>query len=368
MCNTLTLLETGPLPSGTAPAMTPDEEAFAQRLVAMIDDAGTALMLSIGHRTGLFEAMKKGPVTSAELAERARLHERYVREWLGALTAAGIVTIDPETRRYSLPEAHAALLGRDAEKGNMATMFQFVAVLGGVESRIVDCFRTGGGVPYGGFDRFHEVMAEESAQTVIAGLEEHILPLVPGIQERLEAGIDVVDIGCGSGRAINVLAARYPNSRFTGYDLCEDAVAVGRREAEQKGLANARFEARDVANLDGETFDLALTFDAVHDQAQPATVLANIRRLLRPGGVYLMQDIDAATDVAENVGKPLTPFIYAISCMHCMTVSLSQGGEGLGAAWGEQLALRMLNEAGFSRVETHRLPHDIMNIYYVCRP
>ena len=328
----------------------------------------TAMMISIGHRTGLWEALgRTGATDSPGLARAAGLDERYVREWLAAMASARIVHFDRSTRLFELPQAHAALLGRDAPSGNMAAMFQFIAVLGGVESRIVDCFRTGGGVPYGAFDRFHEVMAEESAQTVVAALENHILPLVPGLAGRLESGLDVADIGCGSGRAINHLAALFPRSRFTGYDLCEDAIAAARADSARLGLANVRFEARDVATLDEERFDLVFTFDAVHDQAQPATVLANIRGLLRPGGVYLMQDIDAATDLADNLDHPLAPWVYTISCMHCMTVSLAQGGAGLGAAWGEQLALAMLKDAGFRDVQTHRLPHDITNIYYVCK-
>lgn len=351
-----------------APALAPAEEEFSGRLLTIINHAATGLMISIGHRTGLFEAMKAGPMTSVELAAAAGLDERYVREWLGALTTARIVELERAGRRYSLPEAHAAFLGRDAANGNMAAMFQFVSVLGGVESRIVDCFRTGGGVPYEAYDRFHEVMAEESNQTVVAALEDHILPLVPGLTDRLQAGIEVADIGCGSGRALNRLAALYPNSRFTGYDLCADTVAAAKREARTLGLGNVEFVAADATHLPGEAkFDRVLTFDAVHDQAHPAAVLANIRRLVKPDGVYLMQDIDSASDVADNLDRPLAPFIYAISCMHCMTVSLAQGGVGLGAAWGEQLALAMLQDAGFA-VETHRLEHDIMNLYFVCRP
>ena len=350
------------------PEMSAAEEEFSGRMLTMANHATLALMISIGHRTGLFEAMKRaGPATSAELAREAGLDERYVREWLGAMASGRLVALDRETRRYRLPLPHGAFLGRDASQGNMAAMFQFVAVLGGVESRIVDCFRTGGGVPYEAYDRFHEVMAEESAQTVVAALEEAILPLVPGLVDRLAEGIDVVDIGCGSGRAINHLAALYPASRFAGYDLSPEAVATAREQAARLGLQNVRFERRDVALIGEERFDLVFTFDAVHDQAQPATVLANIRRILKPGGVYLMQDIDAASDVADNLDHPLAPFVYTISTMHCMTVSLARGGAGLGAAWGEQLALAMLKEAGFGPVETHRLQHDPMNIYYVCR-
>lgn len=345
-----------------------EEQDFSARVLAMANQAALALMISIGHRTGLFEAMKAaGAATSTELAREASLNERYVREWLGAMASGKLVELDPATRRYRLPLPHGSFLGRDAAQGNMAAMFQYVAVLRGVASRIVDFFRTGGGVPYEAYERFHDVMAEESAQTVVAALEEAILPLVPGLIQRLEAGIDVVDIGCGLGRAMNHLAALYPNSRFAGYDIRAEAVATARGQAVRLGLHNVRFERRDVALIDEERFDLVFTFDAVHDQAQPATVLANIRRLLAPDGVYLMQDIDAASDVVANLDHPLAPFIYTISTMHCMTVSLARGGAGLGAAWGEQLALAMLREAGFGSVETHRLPHDPMNLYYVCR-
>jgi ubiquinone/menaquinone biosynthesis C-methylase UbiE len=351
------------------PGLTGPEEDFSGRLVGMANDAMLGLMMSVGHRTGLFEAMKAGgAMTSAELAKKAGLAERYVREWLGAMASGRVVELDQATRRFSLPEAHGAFLGRGAANGNMAAMFQFVAVLGGVESRIVDCFRTGGGVPYQAYDRFHEVMAEESAQTVVAALEEAIIPLVPGLAAQLEAGIEVADIGCGSGQALNRLAALFPTSRFTGYDLSVETIDNANREAMKAGLTNVEFVATDATHLPGDArFDLIFTFDAVHDQAHPAAVLANIRRLLKPGGVYLMQDIDGASDVAENIDRPLAPYIYTISCMHCMTVSLAQNGDGLGAAWGEQLALAMLKDAGFGSVETHRLPHDIVNIYYVCR-
>jgi SAM-dependent methyltransferase len=368
MCNNTGLLaQLDPSPAAIG-AADPAEAAFAETLIATMRNAATGIMISVGHRTHLFEAMKEGPATSFELAERAHLDERYVREWLGAMVTSGIATIDRATRLYSLPAAHAAFLGRDAASGNMAGMFQFVAVMGAVESRIVDCFHSGGGVPYEAYERFHEVMAEESAGTVVAAIEDMIVPLIPGLAKRLEAGIAVADVGCGQGKALNRLAALYPASRFTGFDLCEETVAAARAEAMALGLSNVEFEQRDATYLSAsDGFDLIFTFDAVHDQAHPAAVLANIRRLLKPGGVYLMQDIDSRSDVADNVDRPLAPFIYAISCMHCMSVSLAQGGVGLGAAWGEELATAMLKDAGFTSVEAHRLDHDIVNLYFVCR-
>lgn len=364
MCNTLTL------PPAEAPSgLDALEQRFAEKLIAMINNGMAGLMISVGHRTGLFNVMKgAGALTSAELAERAGLHERYVREWLGAMATSGIVSIDATGKRFYLPDAHAAFLGKGAANGSMSSMFQFLAVLGSVETSVVDCFHNGGGVPYSAYDRFHEVMAEESDQTVVAALEDSILPLAPGISRQLEAGIDVADIGCGMGRAINRLAKLYPNSRFRGYDLCDETVTMAQLEAADLGLDNVRFEAVDATSLEGDAqFDLIFTFDAVHDQARPDLVLGHIRRLLKPGGTYLMQDIDAATAVADNLDRPIGPYLYTISCMHCMTVSLAQKGMGLGTAWGEELALEMLAEAGFANVVTHRLPHDIVNLFYVCR-
>lgn len=345
-------------------------EAFAGRLAGMFNDAAVTLMISIGHRTGLFDTLAvAGDVTSQRLADAAGLNERYVREWLGAMLTGGIVEHDPRRGTYRLPPEHAASLTRAASPANLAVTSQFIPMLGAVEDQIVACFRNGGGVPYAAYGRFHEVMAEESAQTVLAVLVDHILPLVPGIIERLQRGIDVIDVGCGSGRAILLLAERFPKSRFTGADFSAEGIARANGEAARRGLDNVRFVQEDAARMaDDAAYDLALTFDAIHDQAAPATVLANIRRALRPGGAYLMQDIGASSHHHENVDHPMGPFLYTISCLHCMTVSLSADGAGLGAMWGDQMARAMLTEAGFRDVTMSRLPHDPMNYYYVATP
>jgi len=204
---------------------------------------------------------------------------------------------------------------------------------------------------------------------VLPALEERILALVPGLVERLEAGIDVLDVGFGLGKALNLMARRFPNSRFTGYEISDEGILAARAEAEASGSGNVRFVKQDAAGFeDREAFDLICSFDAVHDQADPRAMLRNIRRALRPGGVYLMQDIDTRSEVGENLEHPLGPMIYTISCMHCMTVSLAAGGLGLGAAWGVDTAERMLREAGFGSVEVHRLEHDVQNAYFVNRP
>ncbi|MBX3381951.1 MAG: methyltransferase domain-containing protein [Phycisphaeraceae bacterium] len=342
-------------------------EGFANTFLGWLNGGAMMLMTSIGHRTGLFDALDgMEPATAATIAQRAGLSERYVREWLGAMVTGGVVHYNPERGVYHLPPEHAALLTRRATPNNLAVTSQWLSVLGGVEDEVVRAFAHGKGVPYSAYGRFHEVMAEESSQTVTAGLEAHILPLVPGLVEKLERGIDVVDIACGMGLAILHLAQRFPRSRFTGVDVSDEAISAGVRRIESLALTNVRLVKADLATYAPEAaYDLVLAFDAIHDQARPDAVLGNVRRMLRTGGLYLMQDIKARTPLEENMNAPLAPFTYTISCMHCMSVSLANGGPGLGAAWGRELALKMLGDAGFNDVRVEELPHDMMNYYYI---
>ncbi|MFB3905474.1 MAG: class I SAM-dependent methyltransferase [Acidobacteriota bacterium] len=347
-------------------------EAFASRLLGVLNDGALCLMTSVGHRTGLFDSMRdQPPMTSGEIAARAGLNERYVREWLGAMVTAGVVEVDPETVRFTLPPEHAGFLTRAAGPDNIGVFTQYIALLGSVENDIVECFREGGGVPYERFPRFQELMLEDSGQSVLCSLESHVLPLVPGLANQLKRGIRVLDLGCGSGRIMNRLAEMFPKSRFFGMDLSKQGVDMARREAAAKRLRNIEFTVTDLGDFDQkaepESFDLVTTFDAVHDQAKPLNLLRGIYRTLKSKGVYLMQDIKGSSSVHKNIGHPLGTMLYTVSCMHCMTVSLAQGGEGLGAMWGEEKTREYLERAGFRSVEKHELPHDIQNNWYVVR-
>lgn len=343
-------------------------DAFVGRMLKDCNAAATLLMVSLGHRTGLWDVMGDGkPRSSQQLAEDAGLSERYVREWLGAVTCGQIVEYDATTRSYTLPAEHAAYLTRKASPNNLAATAQWVAVLGAAEDPVARAFRDGRGVPYSSYTRFHEVMAEESNQTTLGGLDAHIIPLT-GLEADLRAGIDVCDIGCGSGWALITLATKYPRSTFLGIDLSEETVHHANMRARQRGLTNLHFEQRDLTKWEAtDAFDLVTAFDAVHDQARPDLVLAHIHRALKPGGTFLMQDIKASSQLENNLDHAMGAFIYTISCMHCMSVSLAQNGMGLGAAWGVELATHMLNDAGFAKVTVNDLPHDMMNTYYVCR-
>ncbi len=342
-------------------------EAFAQRFVATLNEAALAVMTSLGHRAGLLDGLAANPgLTSAALADRIGVNERYLREWLGVMVTSGVVDYDPSARTYTLPPEHAAFLTRAATPDNMAVTTQFIGLAASVEDKLLERFRSGEGLCYHHFERFHEVMAEDSAQLVVANLTETILPVVPGLVERLERGIDVADFGCGGGRAMMALARTFPNSRFQGFDLCADAFANTQAKARFEGLDNLRFEARDLSSDEAVgSFDLVTAFDAVHDQADPKGFLRLIRRSLRPGGVFLMQDIGGSRDLETNIANPYAPLLYTISSTHCMPISIGQGGPGLGAMWGVETAEEYLAETGFAAVETHRLPHDPMNAYFI---
>jgi 2-polyprenyl-3-methyl-5-hydroxy-6-metoxy-1,4-benzoquinol methylase len=300
-------------------------EAFASRMVGILNDAALALMTSIGQQVGLFDAMAKLPAaTSEKIAAAAGLDERYVREWLGAMATGRIVTYRPDDGTYSLPSEHAAWLTSAAGTSNLALQTQYIPLLAQVEERIIECFRKGGGVPYSAYPRFQRLMAADSGAVHDASLVDTILPLAQGLVARLRAGIDVADIGCGSGHAVNLMARAFPQSRFSGFDISEEGIVAGRAEAHAMGLSNARFEALDVTRWGARgEYDFVTAFDAIHDQARPADVLRRVAEALRPEGLFLMVDIAASSNVGENLDHALGPFMYTVSCMHCMTVSLA---------------------------------------------
>jgi SAM-dependent methyltransferase len=353
--------------SGTGATETLDEarvEAFAGRLFELYTGGLLTFLVDIGHRTGLFAAAAAGPATSAELAARADLQERYVREWLGAMVTGGIVEHDPAAGTFHLPAEHAACL-TGTGSANLAPFSRLDTHLAKHVDGVARAFREGGGVPYAEFrPEFTDVMDGLGRGVFDELLVDAYVPLVPGLGERLAAGARVADVGCGTGHAIVLLASAFPASTFVGYDLADDAIARARSEA--AGLPNARFEVRDAASLTvEEPFDVVFVFDAVHDQAAPAAVLERICAALAPGGTFVMVEPRVSSRLEGNLDNPLAPMLYAVSTLHCMTVSLAGGGAGLGAAWGEELARAMLADAGFAEVAVHDAPGDPLNAVFV---
>jgi 2-polyprenyl-3-methyl-5-hydroxy-6-metoxy-1,4-benzoquinol methylase len=342
-------------------------QEFARKLFGHYTSGILTLLVDVGHKTGLFEAAAKGTGTSQEIADRAGLDERYVREWLAAMATGGVVEYDAESKSFTLPPEHALCLTGSSSR-NLAAGSQNLPMLSKRLPRIVECFRAGGGVSYSEYrPDFTEAM-DASWRLLYDGLLiKGFLPAAKGLPERLKSGIHVADVGCGTGHAANLMAREYPASTFVGYDLGEDAIAKARAEARELGLVNAAFEVLDVTRLPPEpAFDLITSFDAIHDQRDPATVLRRIADALAPGGLYLMVEPKASSKLEENIGNPFAPYIYGMSVLHCMTVSLAAGGAGLGTAWGEQTARRMLGEVGFGSIEVVDAPGP-QNSIYICR-
>nr|WSW70231.1 class I SAM-dependent methyltransferase [Streptomyces sp. NBC_00995] len=343
------------------------QEAFAGRMVQVVNDTCLGLMAGLGHQSGLFDTMAgMTPATSAEIARAAGLNERYVREWLGAMVTGGFVDYEPGQDTYALPAEHAASLTRAAGPDNLARIAQDFGMMGEVEQQVLEAFRTGHGLPYSAYPRFQGLQAEESGEVFDLALVNGIVPLVPGLTERLRSGIEVLDIGTGHGHAVNVLARAFPASRFQGLDMSEEGIAAARAEAAALGLANTAFDIGDCAEVSG-SYDLVTAFDVIHDLARPARALACVAAALAEDGVFLMGDIAASSRLEENIDHPLGPALYTFSVFYCMSVSLGEGGEGLGTVWGEQRARKMLGEAGFGRIDTRRVEGDILNVYYVAR-
>ncbi|MFI6055056.1 class I SAM-dependent methyltransferase [Streptomyces violascens] len=341
------------------------QEAFAAEVVDVLNKSVLGMLTSVGHQCGLFDTLAGlPPSSSADIAKAADLDERYVREWLGGMVVGGFVTYEPEGETYFLPPEHAASLTTAAGPDNMAGMTPYLGLMGEVEQQVVRCFRNGGGVPYSAYPRFQALQAEETARVYDLALVDTIVPLVPGLAERLGEGMDVLDVGTGEGHAPLVLAKAFPASRFHGLDQSEAGVEAGRAAAARAGLHNVRYTVADSTEISGE-YDLVTAFDVVHDLARPAETLGAIARALRAGGTFLMGDIAASSRLEENIGHPFGPALYGFSVFYCMTTSLSTGGAGLGTVWGRETALRMLEEAGFGNIDVKSIEGDPINIYYV---
>lgn len=344
-------------------------DEFASKMFQFLNSGMLSLMISIGYKTGLFDIIAQlKPSTSQEISQASNLNERYIREWLGAMVTGNIIEYDPLTEKYFLPKEHSAFLTRKSGIDNLAVLAQYVSLMGNVEDKIVECFRNGGGLPYSEYPKFQQLQAEETARIFDSMLTNQILPLIPGINNRLNDGIRVLDIGCGRGRAVNLMGKAFSRSKFIGCDISHEGILSAKEEAKNMGLTNVQFEIKDALLVEElGKFDLITAFDTIHDQVQPTKVLKAINASLNNDGFFLMQDIAASSKVEKNIDSILAPTLYTISTMHCMSVSLAFDGEGLGTMWGKELAVNKLTEAGFKDIKIKNVEGDIMNYYYVSR-
>jgi 2-polyprenyl-3-methyl-5-hydroxy-6-metoxy-1,4-benzoquinol methylase len=332
-------------------------------------DFGAALTVAlayIGDRLGIFKAMANGtPMTSQRLAERTRLNERYVREWAATMAASGYLDYDPVDAAFRLNPEQAMVLARENNTFFMGGAFQYAVACYRQLAKLMDSFEHGGGVP---FTDFGGDIVEAIERLFHAGYETWVaqewIPAIPDIHQRLIAGCEAAEMGCGAGQCLIPVATAYPNSRFFGYDVDQTSIERALRKAAQVGVADrVTFEriAAEELPFSGR-FDLVMAFNCIHDMARPRQVLAAIHRIVKPDGAVLWSEARASDRLEENL-NPQGRTLYASSTMHCMTVSLAQGGEGLGSVIGEAKARALAEEAGFSRFDKLPVRNPIHQIF-----
>jgi SAM-dependent methyltransferase len=363
---------TGPQEHATPVTLLDAEvDTIADRALGYLAGAGSAALAYLGDRLGLYRGLRgAGAVTSAELAARTGLHERWVREWLHGQAAAGLVETTGDGR-FELTAAQAAVLADEEHPAFLAGGFQVLFALFGQWDRIHDCFRTGRGVPYNDLGVEHaRGEARFSGPWRRANLVPVILPGLDGVTVKLAAGATVAEVGCGSGGALIELARAYPRSRFHGYDSAAIPLRAAAEQIAREGLANVALHHAPAAALPPEpTFDFVLTWDCLHDMTDPAAAMRAIRRALKPDGTWLIVDINGKPTPAANYDQPLAGLLYAFSVLDCLSCSTCEDG---GAALGtlglpEPVARQLTAEAGFTRFVVHDFGNPL-NSFYEVRP
>ncbi|XP_072170890.1 S-adenosylmethionine-dependent methyltransferase Rv2258c-like [Diadema setosum] len=367
------------LPPGMAagPPVGADGETimdFGRRMAETINAGFLTLSIAVGRQTGLFDALgsfRGQPKTSQEIADRAGLKERYVREWLGAMVTSRIVEAEGKDR-FFLPPHRAFFLGREGPGEELTILACALPVQSQVFENVTECFRRDGprGVPYDHFDKFHGFMSQCSNIWWGKNLVESFIPSVPGLREKLDSGISVLDVGCGEGGASILLAKQFCNSRFVGVDICHYAISQAKAMAVEQDVQNVDFQVMDAHMMPDEwanKFDYVLASDSLHDMAHVSVALEMIQKVLTPDGYLSVLEVNAHSDIVDNMAMPFASTFYTNSLFHCMTVSLAaEGGEGHGNMWGREKTTAALRAGGFTVID-ESVPEGWFNIHYVCK-
>jgi SAM-dependent methyltransferase len=324
-------------------------EAFAAQVAGHQAAAYNAVLTYLGDRLGLWRALASvDAATSAELAARSGLAERYVREWLAAQATHGYVTYDPATQAFTLPDEHALVLADEDSPFWNAAAFEIIAAVWAGTDRLAHAYATGEGIAWGehdarlftGVDRFYHAFYRQS-------LVQQWLPAIDGLVERLERGIRVVDVGAGLGSATVLLAQAFPASTFLGVDSHEESVRRATEAAERAGVSDrVQFVVGDAAGYAGD-FDLVCFFDSLHDLGDPVGALVHARSRLAAGGQVFCVEPFAEDRLEDNIANPVAAVFYPGSSCLCVPHGVSEGGPALGAQAGPSRLTRLFSEAGF---------------------
>ena len=344
-------------------------DEFSGQVVGDLAAAFSGVMVNIGHKLGLYRAMAgAGPMTSAALAARAGLNERYVREWLNNQAAGGYVTYDAVEKTYLLPDEHALVLAECESAAYMAQAFDAATSIWKTVDRTVDAFRNGDGIGWHEHDNGVFCGIESFFRPGYrANLTSKWSPALDGVEKKLRIGATVADVGCGHGASTIVMAEAYPNSTFYGFDYHTGSVETARQRAQDTGMGHrVAFEVTDAQGYSPVGYDLICFMDCLHDLGDPVGAARHARQALAPDGTVLLVEPFAGDAVEDNL-NPVGRLYYALSTTLCTPNSLSQnGGDALGAQAGEARLTEVMREAGFTRIR--RIAETAFNIVLEVRP
>lgn len=346
-----------------------DLQRFVQQVVADLAAASSGVMVTLGHRLGLYRTLAElGPTDSATIAQTSGCHERYVREWLNSQVAAGYASYDAAARRYSMRPEQAMVLADPDSPVFLPMAFEVPAAMWNDREKAVDAFRSGRGVPWGDH---HPCLFSGTAaffrNGYAANLVSSWLPALDGVVAKLERGARVADVGCGYGHSTLLMAEAYPQSQFIGFDNHGPSVEAARANARDAGVGErVRFEQQAAKAVSGGPYDLVCFFDCLHDMGDPAGAARHVRELLAPDGTVMLVEPRAGNAVEENIG-PVGSLYYSASVMLCCAHSLSEEvGTALGAQAGEARLGEIFREAGYSRFR--RATDTPFNLILEARP
>ena len=344
-------------------------EAFANQALADIGAAWTAGLVALGDRLGLYRAMAgAGPLTTAEIATRAGISERYAREWLAAQAAAGYLTYDATAGRYLLPDEHAEVLVNEDSPAFVAGAFQSLTAALRAEAKLAEAFRSGTGVGWHEHDPgLFEGTRHFFKPGYVANLVPSWLPALDGVVAKLEAGATVADVGCGLGVSTMLMARAFPRSQFIGFDYHPASIERATALAAAEGLGErVRFAVAAAKEYPGRDYDLVTFFDCLHDMGDPVGAAAHVRATLAGDGTWMIVE-PFAHDRVEDKLNPIGRLFYSASTFICTPASLSQEvGLALGAQAGEARLREVIEAGGFSRVR--RATETPFNLILEARP
>jgi len=342
--------------------------AFVGRFVGDLGATVHAGMVVIGEKLGLYKALAQKPMTSVELAAKTSTDERYVREWLASQAAGGYVSYNEKTRMFSLSEEQAFTLADEDSPAYLPGAFELALGSLAAVPRITEAFRSGAGMGW----HEHNASVFHGCEkffrpSYAANLVSSWIPALNGVQEKLEAGARVADVGCGKGASTLLMAKAFPKSHFFGFDYHDGSIAGARESAERQGLGDrVSFAQVNSKEYPGKDYDLVTMFDCLHDMGDPVGAARHVLQTLRSDGTWMVVEPFAQDELKDNL-NPVGRVYYSFSTLLCTPCSRSQEvGLCLGAQSGEGRIREVIMSAGFTRFR--RAAETPFNIVYEARP